>query len=83
MEQPNNPPAFPTVHREYDNHEERLWNEDGMTLRDYFAIKALPYTLAMFGGGLATWENNYTKAVNRAYWIADAMLAEREKEINR
>jgi hypothetical protein len=44
---------------------------DGMTLRDYFAAQAL--TITLHG-------NPYPVAVRGAYEIADAMLAERQKE---
>ena len=46
-----------------------------MSLRDYFAAKALP-------GIQASWEDteeNYKMVALEAYKIADAMLAEREK----
>jgi hypothetical protein len=46
---------------------------DGMTLRDYFAAKALQGWLA---DGLDTDPEN---AAEQAYAIADAMIAAREK----
>jgi len=68
-------PAFP----------QRLdgWNqvETGMTLRDYFAAKAL-------AGGLEqgvrddmdlAWWRDPEDVARRAYAVADAMIAEREK----
>jgi len=80
--------AFPCVNPQYDGN----WNKEpiinGMTLRDYFAAKALPSILMAEAYGC-----NYQPA-NRpntphgtyaAYWaseayiIADAMLKEREK----
>jgi hypothetical protein len=60
-------PAFPSG--EFVNMEP--W--DGMTLRDYFAAKALQGWLA---DGLDTDPEN---AAEQAYAIADAMIAAREK----
>ena len=53
----------------------------GMTLRDYFAAKAME----LHGAALAKMEIDSEEAwdefiANRAYKTADAMLAEREKE---
>ena len=47
--------------------------DDGMTLRDYFAAKALP---AIYLG--APTGTPYTEAAQKAYAIADAMMKERE-----
>jgi hypothetical protein len=47
-------------------------HEQGMTLRDYFAGESLPIASK---GGYRTGE----AIAKRAYYIADAMLAEREK----
>jgi hypothetical protein len=47
--------------------------QDGMTLRDYFAAKALQIA----GKGK---ERTAEAIARRAYYIADAMLAERNKE---
>jgi hypothetical protein len=66
-------PAFPT--KAYDLERQTLVREEGMTLRDYFAAKAMQGMLAENGGGalrnadLATW----------AYQIADNMLKAREQ----
>jgi hypothetical protein len=46
--------------------------EQGMDLRDYFAIQALISCTARYD-----W--SYSMAVKEAYEIADAMLKEREK----
>ena len=61
----NNPPAFP-IH--WENHDK------GMTLRDYFAAKAMQGM-----GDLTTkpYNNLQTKA-EIAYQMADAMLKARE-----
>ena len=44
--------------------------EQGMTLRDYFAAKAMSEI---------TWGNGYDYAAEQAYLMADAMLKERMK----
>ena len=60
----NNSPAFPT-------HPEGSLINDGMTLRDYFAAKAMQ----------ALVEKNYFDTTARlAYQIADAMLKARENK---
>ncbi len=63
-------PAFPRL---FDNNHE---NYTGMTLRDYFAAKAMQ-------GNIAGWPNdqlfNPDGIAEHAYTIADAMLKEREK----
>ena len=63
-------PAFPT-----DNEAQvgnNTWHFAGMTLRDYFAAKAL-------AGIASTYHENWTpeSAAKNAYELADAMLAER------
>ena len=50
---------------------------NGMTLRDYFAAKALATVPAYSGEDVATWESS--DFARHAYQIADAMLAERAK----
>jgi len=64
----NNPPAFPVL---IVDRPEELTHFNGMTLRDYFAAKALPQCFAVS----ATTDI----AAREAYRMADAMLAEREK----
>ena len=54
---------------------ERLDSSEGMTLRDYFAAKALQ---GIFASGNLTTETEQKIAVD-AYLMADAMLAERAK----
>lgn len=65
-DKPNNPEAFPadTVKEDYS----------GMTLRDYFAAKAI--TGAIFKNANAGSQSELAK---RAYEIADAMLNQRER----
>jgi hypothetical protein len=61
----HNPPAFPYYHPD-------LGGAAGMTLRDYFAAKAMQ--------GLIAGDRNYTKEkfATVAYDLADAMLKARE-----
>lgn len=49
-------------------------SDDGMTLRDYFAARAMQ-------ADMATWETAYKaeRIASIAYEIADAMIAERAK----
>lgn len=63
----NNLPAFPTLYSSQD---------DGMTLRDYFAAKAMQVLLHKCV------DKGYdpTMDVDMAYNVADAMLIEREKQ---
>jgi hypothetical protein len=66
-------PAFPTAgkHLRFGDREP---DAPGMTLRDYFAAKALQGGIAHTGLHSATPE-----AVQLAYMLADLMLAERAK----
>lgn len=62
----NNPPAFPRPYSPSTNAQE------GMTLRDYFAAKAMANAYTQHDGNpniIAKW----------AYEIADAMLKERQQ----
>jgi hypothetical protein len=58
-------PAFP---RDYAH---PLHGHNGMTLRDYFAAKAMQSFLTRGGG-------NFTACANDAYEMADAMLKARD-----
>jgi hypothetical protein len=58
-------PAFPTTLYEHG------WQSDGMTLRDYFAAKAMQTFLSIEGGTLE-------KDAEMAYRAADAMLEARK-----
>ncbi len=64
----NNPPAFPSV---FDH-------ERGMTLRDYFAAKAMQglVTASHNDGGCVKCDDKYIAPL--AYEIADEMLKARE-----
>ncbi len=63
----NNPPAFPSV---FDH-------ERGMTLRDYFAAKAMQGFMANKSNPMHFQPEN---DANWAYSIADAMLRARENK---
>ncbi|WP_256576630.1 hypothetical protein [Pseudomonas sp. Irchel 3E20] len=67
-------PAFPVGANEYGGHDTCF----GMTVRDYFAVKALQGMISTAGApclfGLEGGEHDTAKA---AYKIADAMLAAR------
>ncbi len=67
----NNPPAFPKLPITRESNGEILYQSDGMTLRDYFAAKALPQCFEVS----ATTDI----AAKEAYRMADAMLAAREE----
>lgn len=62
----NNPPAFPS---EKNN----ILNHTGMTLRDYFAAKAMQGLLA------SDVDAPKNKFAENAYAMADAMIKERSK----
>ena len=64
----NNPPAFPTVMLDKP--------EGGMTLRDYFAAKAMQ---GYCSNQQHTSSCTVELTADCAYEMADAMLAEREK----
>jgi hypothetical protein len=65
-------PAFPN-----EGGPGNLWNEKGMTLRDYFAAKAMQGELACQNADGGTWHDINRLAVH-AYQIADAMLKARQ-----
>lgn len=66
-------PAFPAMHFDLTEH------EHGMSLRDYFAAKAI----TMFEWSLTTQPNGKnimdSFAAEQCYMVADAMLKAREK----
>ena len=76
----NSGPAFPRPAGDYNGTRGGNGAQEGMTLRDYFAAKAMQAWLSTFtesrhpaeNGGLA----DFAKG---AYAVADAMLAERAK----
>jgi len=73
----NNPPAFPLL---YDGREinSNSFVNNGMTLRDYFAAKAMQSLLSNMSSEASrfTFEERISKI---AFMYADAMLKEREK----
>jgi hypothetical protein len=66
-------PAFPSS--EWDAEYQRRFDTDGMTLRDYFAAKAMQGNLASMVEGQ---EFNPSMGAEWAYKVADAMLKARE-----
>lgn len=78
MSKDNGGPAFPFG--QTDSESGQLvngWGSEGMTLRDYFAAKALNGMLDDCRWG--TLEDSAEMAARVAYKLADAMLAERAK----
>jgi hypothetical protein len=69
-------PAFPHLRRHVGNDTYELLAEGGMTLRDYFAAKAMQGLLA----GTLTPEIVWSQSdvAETAYNVADAMIKERE-----
>ncbi len=72
----NGGPAFPTT-TYYDD--KPIGIEDGMSLRDYFAAKALTGIIAAFTGQDTPLPSCYMAATS-AYDFADAMLKARGAE---
>ena len=70
----NNTPAFPTSNWQKIAPMASGYNE-GMTLRDYFAAKAMQGLLARIGNDKM---NVHDVLAQRTYQIADAMLKARE-----
>jgi hypothetical protein len=69
----NNPPAFPTTMHNYGDGK---YASHGMTLRDYFAAKAMQ---GVISGCAARGEVLiYSELAGLSYDIADAMLEARE-----
>lgn len=80
----NGGPAFPMIRDIRHNPD---WDhEEGMTLRDYFAVRAMQAIITKlpvvdregeFGSPIEDKTKYNADIANSAYWIADAMLAER------
>ena len=68
-----NTPAFPTERIGVESGEVLTYQEEGMTLRDYFAAKAMQGLISTEGAGSA---ERYAEI---SYRLADAMLKAREK----
>ena len=81
-------PAFPILNNKIGYHADIRQEWYGVTVRDYFAAKAMQGLLANSGGpiqanGMSGWSwcnCSPEDAVNLAYSIADAMLKAREEE---
>jgi hypothetical protein len=65
-------PAFPT--EAYDLERQTLVREEGMTLRDYFAAKAMQGIILHPQGLAGLWD----EAAQESYKVADAMLKARD-----
>lgn len=81
MNNPPNPPAFPRPQFNPQGvfyEDAGIGNEaqEGMTLRDYFAAKALPYLVRE---ALDLNHVRWDATAEHAYIIADAMLKAREQ----
>ena len=77
----NNQPAFPIIETAPDGSQSI---ETGMSLRDYFAAQVLPTIYKQTADDYDDGKINEKDAdpsgmANKAYRIADAMLAERER----
>ena len=67
-------PAFPGLHPSKECH----YQDAGMTLRDYFAAKAMPLVPKQNCYNMKDNEPHETYIARRAYAMADAMLKARE-----
>lgn len=74
----NNQSAFPYTKMTYGQAQKSV---EGMSLRDYFAAKALPVAWAALEEGYfeADEYNSAQRMAECAYQLADAMLSERNK----
>ena len=72
MSKNNGGPAFPVPNLQDDE------DFNGMTMRDYFAAKAMQGIMAGILGDGGDWPNREIIVAN-AYTTADSMLAERAK----
>ncbi|MEG6305299.1 hypothetical protein UXP06_11975 [Enterobacter ludwigii] len=82
MKKQNGGQAFPRQQWEYDGHNNVLqYQEDGMTLRDYFAAKAMQGWLASFPADAChpSVSGVCDKVAKQSYELADAMLKAREE----
>ena len=81
MNEDENPNAFPSKEIDWNEsmHSNRVIYLDqhmGMTLRDYFAAKAL---VSMLDNPTTFTDRTYEVAAHKSYKLADAMLKERNK----
>ena len=75
-EQNNGGPAFPQ--HGFDNIAERFTSQGGMTLRDYFAAKAMQAICTSKDEAGTLLNHGYEWISSEAYKIADAMLKSRQ-----
>ncbi len=68
-----NEPAFPTTNHNYGD---GMYASEGMTLRDYFAAKAMQAYISDLDFQHNMTKKDYAKA---AYEVADAMLKARQE----
>ena len=66
-------PAFPNKNPRNDRRNQVIIYEEGMTLRDYFAAKAMQSLL------IRSSSLTYGETAERAHTMADAILKERDK----
>ena len=80
----NNPPAFPHTVEYKGSDGGGIVPHGGMTLRDYFAAKALQGMFANPDDGHENYDLNYEDYVKEiarcSYKMADAMLAARDQK---
>jgi hypothetical protein len=78
---PENPSAFPEIGTEKEYHNDQAWSNTysygGMSLRDYFAAKAMEAYLNSALKSPQIW--NHDAAAIFAYKIADEMIKARDK----
>lgn len=76
----NGGPAFPVARDDvFPNTSEAGMPKPGMTLRDYFAAKAMPIVPVQTAYNMKDKESHAEYVARRSYEMADAMLKERDK----
>ena len=75
MEKNSGGPAFPGPYADKQGKIEVLWKQHGMTLRDYFAAKAMESLIVVYKDD----RHIVAEYAERAYKIADAMLEARKE----
>lgn len=71
--------AFPRQDSRYDGQGLVMWQDKGMTLRDYFAAKAMEGILSNRGMIDNVTPDSAKWVAREAYQVADAMLAARSQ----
>lgn len=76
-------PAFPVESRVMYSNSGEYFDTNGMTLRDYFAAKAIDSALDRatdaYEEGLLGWDDAFFEVARIAYGVADAMLEQRRR----